>query len=286
MSFLKTIFNSFWSNQSLDSSLINELELTSLELKIDKIENQRKKLLRYLKNEENVDILIKLWYELSPKEYEYFISYIFSKIWWYKTFVTWWFDDWWIDIKWAKLVNWKLEYIAVQCKRWNIFNIKQKHIKEFYWSVADIKYRHNVKIYFATTNYLTQNARRYTDEHDIFYLDYTSMIEAYKMINWDDFLLYLKENNNDKNCINDAHFTRKTRQKTKTVKDLYSLLKEIRNRLANKEWLPKHCIFPDNTLKEIAEKRPQNKYEALKIRWIWELKFQKYFTQFSEILKD
>gem|GEM_PF-6360235 len=61
------------------------------------------------------------------------------------------------------------------------------------------------------------------------------MIDAYKMISWDDFLFYLKENKKNMGCIEDKHFTKKTIQKTNTVKDIYSLLKEIRNKLANKE---------------------------------------------------
>lgn len=281
------LFGNFWPNQKQNSILINELETKISDIKFDKIENQRKRLLRYLKDEEKVDILIKLWHELSPKQYEYFIAYIFNKILGYTTFVTWWLDDWWIDIKWAKkCVNWELEYIAIQCKRWNVFNVKQKDIKEFYWSVADIKYKHKAKIFFATTNYLTQNARKYTDEHDIYFLDYDVMIQAYKIINWSDFIDYLSKNTNEIIKTKDNSFKRIIWQKTNTVIDLYSLLKEVRANIAKENKIPAYFIFKDSILEEIARIKPQNKHQFLWINWVWEIKYKMYWEIFISKIKS
>lgn len=282
MWFFDIILKTFWARENSESFEEKDYE----DISFDKIEKHRAKLLKFLKKDEKVDILIRLWHELSPTEYEYFVAYIFEVILWYKTFVVWWYNDWWIDIKWAKRKDsWEFEYIAIQCKRWNFFNIKQKHIKEFYWSVADLKYKHWAKLFFATTNYLTRNAKKYTDEHDIVFLDYDVMIKAYEMINRNKFLEFM-QNKKQSILANNENIRDKTIQKTKTVKELYFLLKGIRNKLANNEWLPGHCIFSNNTLLQIAEKRPTNKNEVLMIRWIWEIKYKKYFYHFEKVLNN
>lgn len=285
-----SILNIFWLWNSENGGFFEELENQKDEIIFpkegEKIEKHRKRLSRYLKDSNDVDILIKLWHELSPKEYEYFIAYVFNKVLWYTTFVIWWFNDWWIDIKWGKKVVWKLEYIAIQCKRWNTFNVKEKDIKQFYASVADIRYKHWTKLFFATTNYLTRNASVLTDKYDIFFLDYTVMIEAYKKIDWNDFELYLEENRKKDKELQDNKFKNKINIRVNSNKDLFILLKEVRKKIAKEFNLSPYCIFKDDTLNEIAKKKPITKRDFLMINWIWETKYDKYCHKFSEVIKN
>lgn len=287
---LNSILKIFWLWNKTHNDFIEELENQNDEIifpkEDEKIEKHRKRLSRYLKDINDVDILIKLWHELSPKEYEYFIAYVFNKILWYNTFVIWWFNDWWIDIKWGKKVDWKSEYIAIQCKRWNTFNIKEKDIKQFYASVADIKYKHWIKLFFATTNYLTRNASILTDKYDIHFLDYTVMIQAYKMIDWSDFLVFLDEKKIIDKELQDNKFKKKINIKVNSNKELFLLLKEVRKKLAKEFNLPSYCIFKDDTLNEIAKKKPITKRDFLMINWIWESKYEKYCHKFSEVIKN
>jgi len=287
---LNSILNIFWLWNNTHSEFIEELENQNDEIifpkEDEKTEKHRKRLLRYLKNSDDVDILIKLWHELSPKEYEYFIAYVFNKVLWYTTFVTWWFNDWGIDIKWGRKVDWKLEYIAIQCKRWNTFNVKEKDIKQFYASVVDIKYKHWIKLFFATTNYLTRNASVLTDKYDIHFLDYTVMIEAYKMIDWSDFLVFLDEKKLIDKELQDNKSKKKIHIKVNSNKNLFILLKEVRKKLAKEYNLPAYCIFKDDTLNEIVKKKPITKRDFLMIDWIWEAKYNKYCHKFSEVIKN
>lgn len=288
---LNSILNIFWLWNNTQNQFIDELEDQNTDELFSaedwKIEKHRKRLSRYLKDTGDIDILIKLWHELTSKEYEYFIAYIFNKILWYTTFVTWGFNDWGIDIKWAKRGDdWKLEYIAIQCKRWNVFNVKEKDIKQFYASTVDAKYEHWVKLYFATTNYLTRNASILTDKYDIYFLDYNVMIDAYKMIDWNDFILFLDEKKKTNKELQNNKFKKKIQIKLNSNKDLFILLKEVRKDLAEEYDLPAYCIFKDDTLNEIARRKPITKTDFLKINWIWENKYDKYCKRFEEVIRN
>lgn len=262
----------------LDAKVISEIDY--------KILAHKKKLYKFFKNKESVDILIKLWHELSPKEYEYFIAYTFEKLLWYKTFVIGGFQDWWIDIKWAKKVDWEFEYIAIQCKRWNVFNIKEKDIKQFYGSVADIKNIHWTKLFFATTNYLTRNAKIHAEKSEITCLDCFKMIEIYKQIDWNEFTAYMNEKLEKENEIKDNKFKDKIQIEVWSNKDLYSLLKDVRKNLAKENNVPAYYIFKDSTLEDMVKRKPRSKMEFLKINWIWEDKYNKYCWKFAEVIRN
>ncbi len=67
--------------------------------------------------------------------------------------------------------------------------------------------------------------------------------------------------------------------------ELFSKLKELRKRLADKASVPPYVIFNDATLREMCEKLPQNENDFLRISGVGIKKQEKYASQFIPIIK-
>ncbi|WP_407537432.1 DNA helicase RecQ [Cetobacterium somerae] len=63
---------------------------------------------------------------------------------------------------------------------------------------------------------------------------------------------------------------------------LFETLNNLRKEIAQKEGVPPYIIFSDLTLMEMAEKKPQNRWEMLKIRGIGNQKFKNYGDFFKD----
>ncbi|WP_432204469.1 DNA helicase RecQ [Cetobacterium somerae] len=65
---------------------------------------------------------------------------------------------------------------------------------------------------------------------------------------------------------------------------LFETLNTLRKEIAQKENVPPYIIFSDLTLMEMAEKKPQNRWEMLKIRGIGNQKFKNYGDLFLKTI--
>ena len=67
--------------------------------------------------------------------------------------------------------------------------------------------------------------------------------------------------------------------------ELFETLRALRFELAQEHGVPPYVVFGDKTLKEMAAKRPQSKMEMLDVGGIGEVKFERYGTQFLQVLQ-
>lgn len=65
---------------------------------------------------------------------------------------------------------------------------------------------------------------------------------------------------------------------------LFERLRQKRNQLAQAQNLPPYVVFSDQTLRELAQKQPQNRLEMLQIKGVGVNKLDKYGEDFLEIL--
>jgi ATP-dependent DNA helicase RecQ len=69
-------------------------------------------------------------------------------------------------------------------------------------------------------------------------------------------------------------------------KDLFDELKKLRTAFARGENVPPYVVFSDATLVEMASYLPQTDQDLRKISGVGELKFEKYGTDFLEVIKE
>jgi ATP-dependent DNA helicase RecQ len=68
--------------------------------------------------------------------------------------------------------------------------------------------------------------------------------------------------------------------------ELYSMLRDVRARLAKRDEVPPYVIFSNKTLEALARYRPGTVAEGLAVPGIGEAKAQRYLPAFLEVLKD
>jgi len=67
---------------------------------------------------------------------------------------------------------------------------------------------------------------------------------------------------------------------------LFENLNQLRNRIAEKEKVAPYIVFSDLTLMELAEKKPKNRWDMLKIRGIGNQKFKNYGEEFLKVINS
>ncbi|WP_028857551.1 DNA helicase RecQ [Psychrilyobacter atlanticus] len=65
---------------------------------------------------------------------------------------------------------------------------------------------------------------------------------------------------------------------------IFERLNEVRREIANKEGIAPYVLLSDVTLMELADKKPINRWEMLKIKGIGNQKFENYGQQFLDVL--
>jgi ATP-dependent DNA helicase RecQ len=73
-------------------------------------------------------------------------------------------------------------------------------------------------------------------------------------------------------------------KKVAETSELFEILRAVRSDLAREQNLPPYMIFSDNTLKELADKQPQNRLEFLAIKGVGQNKLDKYGEAFLKAL--
>ena len=67
---------------------------------------------------------------------------------------------------------------------------------------------------------------------------------------------------------------------------IYEKLRKLRAQIASKKALPEYIVFSDKTLKDMANKIPQNKEDMLEVHGIGEVKFERYGEIFLKALQS
>lgn len=67
---------------------------------------------------------------------------------------------------------------------------------------------------------------------------------------------------------------------------LFENLNQLRNKIAEKEKVAPYIVFSDLTLMEMAEKKPKNRWDMLKIRGIGNQKFKNYGEEFLKVINS
>lgn len=135
---------------------INQTQLDLwIQLEIQKI--KRKKFLKDTKKtyfsdkQTSLDNLIKLTYDITDKDFEYFYAHILEKQGHTNVVVNWWMNDWWVDIEAHK--DGRLYFI--QCKQWANEYIDIKKAGEYYATIWERKKQNPDAIFcYVTTSYL------------------------------------------------------------------------------------------------------------------------------------
>ncbi len=280
------------------------------------IQKEQEQLLSLLGNDERkVNLVLNFRHKLTPSGFELYIAKFFEKFGWFKTISTGWFLDQCIDVKWVRLnAAWEKEYLIVQCKKWSAYETWENDVAKFLGKVTKYKQKYpNTYLVFSTTNKGNLRARRFCEDNNIVFTDYTDlpqMQETYSLFDFQKFIYSTTEYYNVREKIFPKHFveildksttdtkdvgspwskflqeifSQKTKTQVKTKKDLYSLLKEVRKDFAQKENLPLHCIFSNQILEDICKIRPRNMTQLKTIHGIKDRKAEKYGERILEIV--
>jgi len=68
--------------------------------------------------------------------------------------------------------------------------------------------------------------------------------------------------------------------------DMYDKLRDLRKEIATAKGIPPYIVFSDKTLKDLSNKQPQDKEEMLAVHGIGEVKFERYGSEFLELLNE
>jgi hypothetical protein len=117
----------------------------------------------YFKPDE-IDLLLKITYELTDKDFEYLVSYILKNEGFTNINVQWWYEDGGTDVVAEK--NW-VKFL-VQCKQWASPYISMKRAGEFYGTIYPLKKKNpNAVVAYVTTSYINDEVLDFFHVHGI-----------------------------------------------------------------------------------------------------------------------
>lgn len=255
------------------------------------------------KHIDDINILLWLWFGISDSDFEYLCAYFLEREFGYSTVITEWYNDDWIDINGIRNFNRNTEYISMQCKKRNSDVTNSSWAFENY----NLTSKNENKHFLATIDSL--NEWIWDSINDNFEIwDSNSIVEYYNKYfsdpdaGWHDFKLFKEKKKQEKKNINRIENETQILTETKTrdsinirsgtVKELYELkevyesLIKARKKLATKYRITPNYVCTNKVLLEMAKKRPQSKLDFLKIQWIWETKYKKYWEEFSAVLSN
>lgn len=112
-----------------------------------------------------VKFLLRITYELTDKDFEYFISYILHHEGFTNISVQWWKVDGGIDITAKK----EEKDFLIQCKQWAVPYINLKHAGEFYGTIYPLKKKNpNAIIAYITTSFIPDDVLGFFHDHNIY----------------------------------------------------------------------------------------------------------------------
>lgn len=104
-----------------------------------------------------------------------------------------------------------------------------------------------------------------------------------------------KENYNEFDYDDDDNSSRQSRRKqysknlqlTKIYdRELFSVLQQLRTKIASEQKVPAYIIFADNTLVDMCKKKPSNQKEFLDVSGVGQFKLDKYGEQFLRAIEE
>lgn len=126
---------------------------------------------RYFAAKENqltLDNLIKLTYDITDKDFEYFYAELLEQQWYNKVKVIGWYDDKWVDVRAYKDGIWHF----IQCKQWSSLDLSLEQAWVFYTKMhAKIKQYPRAKFSIVTTSYFDAWAKEFLLDHSIECID-------------------------------------------------------------------------------------------------------------------
>jgi len=146
----------------------------------DQKSKDQEELKKFLSSQEDIDIIIRLKYDLDPSQFEHFVARYYQKM-WYETVVQWWFDDEWVDV----IATQGQQKLLIQCKKWLKWHIQLKDLSSFYGMAVD-QYPWSKLVYITTTR-ATPNAKKFARQKDIEFVDYKWLIDIYKKFDTSNF---------------------------------------------------------------------------------------------------
>lgn len=113
---------------------------------------------------EYIELLLRITYELTDKDFEYFVAYILKNEGFINIDVQWWYEDGGADIVAEK--NWVKFF--VQCKQWASSYITMKRAWEFYGTIYPLKKKNpGTIIAYVTTSYMDDEVLDFFHVHGI-----------------------------------------------------------------------------------------------------------------------
>ena len=254
---------------------------------------------------DTINKLLWLWFGIDDKAFECLCAYFTELELGYNTDIRGGFLDKGIDVSGCRGPKSSPEFIAIQCKQWNSWNISEPGISKIYNKMAHARIEHNARLLIATTNYLSNPAWDFVEDNTIDVWDYKSMLEYYdKYFSdpdtwWEKFQYFVDK----KKMIQLANKQRQEHEESETRKDKqhfwikresialrsdikFEILRDVRKKEATKHGIYPNYVFSDTILYEMIKRRPQTRLEFLRISWIGEEKYKKYCTAFAEVIRS
>lgn len=143
-----------------------QIQFSEMLMEIDSLKTKRREWLKKTHHfhSDEINFLLRVTYELTDKDFEYFVAYILNHEWFTGIDVRGWKEDGGIDIVAKK--NEKTVYI--QCKQWASPYITMKRAGEFYSTIYHMK-KKNPEIEFAyvTTSFMDHEVLDFFHDHGI-----------------------------------------------------------------------------------------------------------------------
>lgn len=145
-----------------------QIQFLELIEQIEALKHKRKEWLLktgfYQDKPDYVECLLKITYDLTDKDFEYFVAYMLKNEWYTSINVQWGYDDGGSDI--VAMKNWQ-EYL-IQCKQWASPYITMKRAWEFYGTIYPLKKKHpKATIAYVTTSYMNEEVLDFFHDHYI-----------------------------------------------------------------------------------------------------------------------
>lgn len=146
----------------------NQLQFHEIFEEIDFLKRKRKEWLLktgfYRNKPDYVEFLLKITYDLTDKDFEYFVAYILKNEWYISIDVQWGYDDGGADVV-AKKNG---QEFLVQCKQWASPYITMKRAWEFYGTIYPLK-KKNPKaiIAYVTTSFMDDEVQEFFHDNHI-----------------------------------------------------------------------------------------------------------------------
>lgn len=159
---------------------MSQLQFYELIKEIDVLKKKRKEWLEktgfYNNKPGYIDFLLKITYDITDKDFEYFVAYILKSKWYTSVNIQWGYNDRGADIS-AKKNG---QEFLIQCKQWASPYITMKRAWEFYGTIYHLKKRYpNSGILYITTSYINDEVQDFFLDHQI-----DATISSWKLVDF------------------------------------------------------------------------------------------------------